>query len=446
MGYETWLFFFLGMMMAILLYNIVQWCLYRERIYGLYTIYLLVWLGYFPLRMVDGMPDNTANFIRVAGPMIGYLVYYDFTISFLNVREQYPQLLRLFRLTQVGLGAYILLEAGFCFLSGYWQQPIHELIHTLVRGVMALLSGYIIVAIYKRKDAITRFFITGSALLVLGSLAAMILTLIGPADQLAIFWHAPLTYMQIGIVFELLFFSLGLAYRYRSDAVKKVMFEQALTREREQRWRAQLEAELAVQRLKQEVTEMHMRALQSQLSPHFLFNSLNSLSSLIADDPAKAERFVDELSNVYRYLLQASDRELTTLATELKFINSYYHLLKTRYGQGICLNIDIDDASQERLIPPLTLQLLIENAVKHNTVSVNYPLTIQVFIDTNGFLIVRNNLQRKRINRLTSTKKGLQNINLKYQLLNQSPVDIRETNDAFDVVIPLISAATELAD
>ncbi|GAB4015822.1 sensor histidine kinase [Spirosoma koreense] len=444
MGYESWLILFLGMMIALFLYNIVQWCLYRERIYGLYTIYLLVWLGYFPLRTVSAFPDNVGHFIRIIGPMAAYFVYYDFTIAFLHLRDYRPGLLGLFRKVQWGLVAYLALEVVFCFLSDFWQQPVHELVHTLVRLSLAVLSGYIVVTIYQRKDPISRFFITGSALLVLGALAAMGLTLGLPANGPDVFWRAPLTYLQVGIVLELIFFSTGLAYRHRREVLRKAVLKQALTRERAQRQRDHTVAEQIVQSLQQEVDEMHMRALQAQLSPHFLFNSLNSLSVLIADEPSKAERFVDELSSVYRYLLQTNDRELTTLAAELKFLNSYYHLLKTRYGQGILLNVAIDSASQDYLLPPLTLQLLLENAVKHNVVSPNAPLTIQIFMKPPHGLIVRNNLQRKGVNRLTSTQKGLQNINMKYRLLNQPPLDIRESSEVFDVIVPLIPATEQV--
>jgi hypothetical protein len=444
MVYETWLFLFLGMMTAILLYNIVQWCFYQERIYGLYTVYLLIWFGYFPLRSSGILSDNLADFLRITGPMVAYIVYYDFTIAFLSLREHRPNLLCLFRMTQTGLAAYVLLEVGFCFLSDYWTLPVHELIHTLVRTGMVILSGYIIITVYKRKDPIGRFFITGSAMLVLGALIAMSLTMIRPANDLDGFWLAPLTYLQVGIVLELLFFSLGLAYRHRRDAVKKALFEQALNRERRQRLRDQTVAKQTVQLLEHEVAEMQMRALQAQLSPHFLFNSLNSLSSLIADEPTKAERFVDELSNVYRYLLQATDQELIPLAAEIKFINSYYHLLKTRYDQGINLEINIDDSDKTCLIPPLTLQLLIENAVKHNIVSASNPLVIQIFTDNDGFLIVRNNLQRKRVNRLMSTKKGLQNIKLKFQLLNQPAIYISEADKLFNVAVPLIPSREQI--
>ncbi|WP_338876219.1 histidine kinase [Spirosoma sp. SC4-14] len=441
MVYETWLFLFLGMMAAILLYNIVQWAFYRERIYGLYTVYLLIWFIYFPLRSADDLPEKTSDFVRITGPMLAYLVYYDFTIAFLNLRQYRPHLLSLFRFIQSGLGLYIGIELIVCFLTDYWQQPVHELIHTVVRISMALLSGYLVAIIYKRRDPITRFFITGSAMLVSGALVAMILTMVLP-DFGPAFWRTPLTYLQIGILLELLFFSLGLTYRHRRAAVKKALFEQALAREREQRQYEQNRAGQTLQQLQHEVAEMQMRALQAQLSPHFLFNSLNSLSSLIADNPPKAERFVDELSNVYRYLLQASDHELIPLARELTFIGSYYHLLKTRYGQAIDLEISVDQTYQKSLLPPITLQLLVENAVKHNVVSVKAPLLIKIFTDNEGFLIVRNNLQRKQVNRLLSTKKGLQNINRKYQLLNQPTIDIAERDHSFDVIVPLIPEAS----
>jgi sensor histidine kinase YesM len=439
MDYETWLFLFLGMMTAILLYNVVQWCLYRERIYGLYTLYLVIWFSYFPLRESNTLPDNVADFLRITGPMVAYLIYYEFTIVFLNLGDSRPALLRLFRTVQANLLAYILLEVVFCFFTNYWQHSIHEQIHTLVRTIMALLSAYIVVTIYKRKDPAARFFITGSASLVVGALVAMVLTITlasyGPA-----FWRTPLTYLQLGIILELVFFSLGLAYRHRRDAAKKTLFEQALTRERLRRQRLQTESAQTVLSLQHAMADMQMRALQAQLSPHFLFNSLNSLSSLITDEPAKAEQFVDELSSVYRYLLQASDHELISLSSELRFISSYYHLLKTRYGSGIQLRFNIDDAFCQHLLPPLTLQLLIENAVKHNVVSATLPLLIDIFTNKEGCLVARNKLQRKRVNTLLSTKKGLQNINLKYQLLNQPTIDIVEQNDTFDVIVPLIPA------
>ncbi|MBC7892340.1 MAG: histidine kinase, partial [Sphingobacteriaceae bacterium] len=233
------------------------------------------------------------------------------------------------------------------------------------------------------------------------------------------FWRAHLTYLHVGIVLELLFFSVGLGYRHRRGAVRKAVVEQQLAREREQHRREHAEAELAVNQLRQEMTEMQMRALQAQISPHFLFNSLNSLSSLIADEPEKAEEFVDEMSSVYRYLLRSNEGELTTLRAELDFIRSYYHLLKTRYGRGIELDVAVSEARQHDLLPPLTLQLLVENAVKHNVVAAETPLHIRIYTQGPNALLVRNTLQRKLGSRVVSTRKGLLNISEKYRLLNQ---------------------------
>ncbi|WP_345245030.1 sensor histidine kinase [Nibrella saemangeumensis] len=443
MNYDNWRFIFLGMIMAMLLYNSVQWYLYRERIYGLYTAYMLVWVSYFWLRSPGVISQLTYpgwHFIRVTGPMVAYFIYYDFANAFLNLRETRPNLLRLFRYMQAGLIVYALTEVVFCFFTDYWRQPIHELLHTVVRVMLAVLSVYIIARIYQRREPVTRYFISGSAFLVVGGLVAMALTLLSDDyNKVSNVWQVPLAYLQLGIILELVCFSLGLTYRHRREAVKKAVFEQALAREREQRQREQLEAELAVHRLKQEMTEMQMRALQAQISPHFLFNSLNSLSSLITDDPDKAEQFVDEMSSVYRYLLQANERELTTVGTEIGFINSYYHLLKTRYGQGIHLDIAISDTVRERLLPPLTLQLLVENAVKHNIVSADQPLRIRIVTDKAESLTVSNNLQRKPNSKLNSTQKGLLNIAEKYKLLNQPDIAIQETGDTFRVVVPLIA-------
>lgn len=443
MSYETWVLVFLGMVSAMLLYNIVQWLLYRERIYGLYTLYMLVWLSYFTLRNPSAdidLPTPVWYFLRTIGPMVAYFVYFQFTIAFLDLPNQQPGLVRLFRGVQTALLVYLGVEGVFCFLTDYYRQPIHEAVHTLVRVGLVVVSVYVVQVIYRRKDIVARFFITGSLLLVLGGLAAMVMSFSfnNNSTESIPFYRAPLTYLNIGIILELLFFSLGLTYRQRAEVIRMALLDKELAREREQHRREQAEADLAVQHLRQQMTDVQMRALQTQISPHFLFNSLNSLSSLIADEPERAEEFVDEMSSVYRYLLQASDRELTTLEGEMGFIRSYYHLLKTRYGQGIHLEVAIDDAYQTYLLPPLTLQLLLENAVKHNVVSADQPLTIRIATDETGSLLVENNLQRKIGVRDLSTQKGLLNITTKYTLLNQPNIDIHDTDEQFKVVVRLI--------
>lgn len=178
-------------------------------------------------------------------------------------------------------------------------------------------------------------------------------------------------------------------------------------------------------------------SLKQQVNPHFLFNSLNSLSSLISIAPGQAEKFVEEMSRVYRYLLQSNEGGLTTLDKELDFIASYTHLLKTRFGEGLQVCIKVDEVARQRYIPPLTLQLLVENAVKHNEVSSASPLRLRIFSEGGHRLTVSNNLQRRNIT-VQSEKVGLANIIAQYRLLNHPFVEVREADGEFDVVLPLI--------
>lgn len=224
------------------------------------------------------------------------------------------------------------------------------------------------------------------------------------------------------------------------------------------KWR---ESMLEKEQLKKVNLQSQYESLKSQVNPHFLFNTLNTLSSLIADEPERAEEFVDEMAKVYRYLLQTNRQpgpgandgptdltgSLTTLETELTFIHSYFHLLKTRYGTGIRLEVAIDATSQRRLVPPLTLQMLVENAVKHNVIHAGKPLTIELKTTPMGELMVRNNLQRRNT-RVLSNQVGLSNIRAKYRLLAQrfgtgtpgapANITIDETNDFFTVHLPLL--------
>ncbi len=225
------------------------------------------------------------------------------------------------------------------------------------------------------------------------------------------------------------------------------------------------------EKLRKETLQGQLQGLKSQVNPHFLFNSLNSLSSLIADEPKRAEQFVDQLANVYRYMLQPNRQptvsvpagqageganhtgsggidgedsdQLTTLDRELTFIESYYHLLKTRHGEGLSLSITVDEHYRAYRIPPLTLQLLVENAVKHNVILASRPLIIDIRTTEQGHLIVRNNLQRKNIrsglNRFESTQVGLVNIQAKYRLLGCPHIAIEAGPDFFTVALPLLT-------
>lgn len=190
------------------------------------------------------------------------------------------------------------------------------------------------------------------------------------------------------------------------------------------------------EQLKKENLQTQLESLKAQVNPHFLFNSLNSLSSLISEDAGKAEKFLDEMCKVYRYLLRNNEDDLAPLWVEMQFIQSYYHLLKTRYGDSLQLEVDIPDELVWYRIPSLTLQMLIENAVKHNVMQKDQPLRILIGITDGPRLIVSNNLQRKK--RISSNKVGLNNIVNKYKLLKQEDIVVHETDKEFAILVPLI--------
>lgn len=199
-----------------------------------------------------------------------------------------------------------------------------------------------------------------------------------------------------------------------------------------------IKAEKETEALKKENLQTQLESLKQQVSPHFLFNSLNTLSYLIGDDAKQAEKFLDELSKVYRYLLRNNENELTNLATEMQFIRSYFHLLKTRYGDSLHLQLAIEPRFEAYLLPSLTLQLLLENAVKHNIIHKTQPLTVQIITRPDGLLTVKNNLQKK-VQNVPSTRIGLANIAAKFQLLNQREITVEETELEFAVTVPLMT-------
>jgi two-component system LytT family sensor kinase len=183
--------------------------------------------------------------------------------------------------------------------------------------------------------------------------------------------------------------------------------------------------------------EQEFENLKSQINPHFLFNCFNTLSSLIQEDKKEAENFLDELSKVYRYLLKSNESGVSTVEKELQFIQSYYKLLKTRYGSGLRMSIDIDKRYYSYLVPSLSLQLLVENAVKHNIVSRTQPLVIEILTAAGNKLVVNNNLQPKQLKK-TSTRIGLNNIRSKYKLMKQEGFQVVEGESNFMVVLPLV--------
>lgn len=205
--------------------------------------------------------------------------------------------------------------------------------------------------------------------------------------------------------------------------------------------RQQREAQLEAERFKQIGVQAQYQSLKNQVNPHFLFNSLNALSTLVYKDPAVASEFIGELSKVYRYVLQNFEKELTELGDELAFIRSYIYLLEKRFGGSLTVEMDIPARFESRCIVPVALQMLIENAIKHNVSSRSHPLHIQVFVDeATGKLVVRNNLQPK-LEKEASTQIGLDNIAKRYQFVSKQGIDIEHGPEFFTIRLPLLQLA-----
>lgn len=188
--------------------------------------------------------------------------------------------------------------------------------------------------------------------------------------------------------------------------------------------------------LQEENIISQFETLKSQVNPHFLFNSLNVLSSLIFVDPNKAAKFVRQLSKVYRYVLEYKDKNTISLKDELPFIESYIFLLKTRFDKNLTIDLNIGNEHYQKKIAPMVIQLLVENAIKHNIISTQKPLSIEIFIK-GEYLVISNNLQVKS-SREISSKTGLDNIRKRYEYLTNMKVVIEDNSDYFRVKIPLL--------
>ena len=181
------------------------------------------------------------------------------------------------------------------------------------------------------------------------------------------------------------------------------------------------------------------QALMNQLNPHFLFNSLNVLSYLVHEDSNTSERFIEELSKIYRYILQLNETYLVPLKKEMEFIESYIFLQKIRYQDNLIFNAEINLAAYQKLLPPLTLEVLIENAIKHNVIDAQHPLRIRLYIQ-NNYLLVENNIQPRNEDEIESTQVGLKNLLEKYQILESEVPEFATRNGLFIAKIPLLNS------
>ncbi len=189
--------------------------------------------------------------------------------------------------------------------------------------------------------------------------------------------------------------------------------------------------------LRRNSSQAQMQLIKSQINPHFLFNNLNVLSGMVIKDNPEANHFIEEFSKVYRYILNNQEKELVELRSELEFIQPYLFLLQKRFDQGLTVAINIPDQYKTWHVVPAALQMLIENAIKHNIVSRHKPLHIDIHTNGAQTLVVKNNLQPRQVVE-PSTKIGLQNIMKRYELISGRDVIVRKTAEEFEVILPLL--------
>lgn len=184
-------------------------------------------------------------------------------------------------------------------------------------------------------------------------------------------------------------------------------------------------------------SQAELELIRSQINPHFLFNNLNVLSGMVIKDNPEANKFIEEFSKVYRYILSNHQKELVELSTELEFIQPYIFLLEKRFANALKIDIRVGDQCNTQYVVPAALQMLIENAIKHNVVSRNKPLHIEIHSNENNTLVVKNNLQLRPIAE-PSGRIGLQNIRKRYELISGRDITIVRSENSFEVELPLL--------
>ena len=191
------------------------------------------------------------------------------------------------------------------------------------------------------------------------------------------------------------------------------------------------------EQLERAKAEAELEALKNQIDPHFIFNSLNTLSHLIEEKPLKAKQFNDNLADVYRYILQNKARDLVLLNDEVRFLQNYFVLLKIRFESAVHMHVLVnEDKADQYLIPPISLQILVENAIKHNEFSEKLPLTIEIKL-VNDELVINNPVRKKTLRKPTS-KIGLQNLRERYRLITNKEIVINEGENDFNVALPVL--------
>lgn len=302
----------------------------------------------------------------------------------------------------------------------FWYVSLNSV---LVGGTFMLAMALMVYVLDRKfpwlKNPLKRLIIQFITTIVFSLVIIVITILVN-----ALFMHEPVTSSYF---FESGFFMMKVAFTFiflGSLVSNAIMFFM--------NWK---EAAVQQEKLKREQLALQYETLKSQVNPHFLFNNLNALTSLISTNPDKAIDFVKKLSEVYRYVLDQKDTELVDLETELKFVESYIFLQKIRFGNNLNIQMDINDKHFK--VIPLSVQMLVENAIKHNEISDRNPLYIRIFSDENQYLTIENKLQKKSGSEGTGT--GINNIKSRYQFFTERELLLAISKEYFRICIPLLN-------
>jgi sensor histidine kinase YesM len=315
------------------------------------------------------------------------------------------------------------------FLSENWNQGFRGFIISYSWGLAICVTQWLgnsgifrlLDKKYSWQDHLVKRAIFGSLALIVYSASAYVVVevimyklVVGSLPENVVIWGLRSSYIAIFISFIVSLVFVAVAF-----------FEN---------WKKSL---LEAERFRAEMLMYKYEALQNQINPHFLFNSFNVLSDLVYEDQKKAVGFIHQLSQLFRYVLDSRDKELVNLKEELEFIEAFSYLLQSRFEEKLAIVQDVE-AVENEMIVPMTLQLLIENCVKHNEISASQPLTIQI-VRNGEYIRVENNLQLKTIGS-DSKKTGLSNIRQQYRYFTDKEIVITQTDSAFSVEVPLIKS------
>jgi sensor histidine kinase YesM len=369
---------FLGMLGMMFLFNFIQFFVLREQVYLYYSIYILAWGGFFFLSwyefyFVKGIYTYHLSFWyvfrRTALPMLSYVFYFAFTNQFLNLEIGFPKLWKLFKITQKVLCVYVIF---ILFIALFAPQVNHhfwyETLNNLMRFGLITISLIGIFRVIKQKNIIGQYFALGSLLLLIFSLIAIFSTPLWDGKSDFPLWKVPNFYLQIGIILELLCFSLGLSIKHKQTEYQKLTTEQTLNLEREQRYSEQLERTIESQRVGQQFLELRMQALRSQMNPHFLFNSLNAIQEcIITNQTDAAVSYLAKFSKLMRVILTNSEKKEIPLSSELETLRLYLDIEGLRFSQSFHYEINLKTNIIPDLIniPPMLIQPYVENAIWH---------------------------------------------------------------------------------